>query len=204
MPIPTTTPFSWATATAVEISRHCGLNYMPPSLIEQVLLRFKAFLKKSGLPTGANSYKSSPVQTPVPVIGNASRAHQNSLPPSVESELLHAAQLLAPCSAPKQPTPLPPMEHFAMTPATVAPAWAVCGRPRVVEHDRLLRMGARNEVIHSGGPHHSATVRSSPVIGEDANDRGVGKNSMGAEWCGARAEHGGTIRCPGVPPGPRE
>jgi len=92
-----TKPFSWAAATAPEISRHCGLENLPPNLIEQVLPRFRAFLKEYKHAACSNSCESDPAQIPATVVSNASTLHQNPLPPSVE-------QLFSSFSTPEQPT----------------------------------------------------------------------------------------------------
>jgi len=59
--------FSWATATAAQISHHCGLDSLPLDLIEQVLPRFRAYLKESGHSAGAKTCQTSPAQFPAPV-----------------------------------------------------------------------------------------------------------------------------------------
>jgi len=121
----TTKSFSWAAATAVEISQHCGLENLPLNLIEQVLPRFRAFLKESKHPACPNSCEPSPAPIPATVIGNASTVHQNPLPPSVEGpKLLHDLQLLSSFSTSEQPTLLPLMEHLATAPTSMVPASA--------------------------------------------------------------------------------
>lgn len=115
-------PFSWATATSVEISRHCGLDYLPLNLIEQVLPRLRAFLMKSGHLTCSDSCESGPAPIPATVVSNASTLHQNPLPPSVEGpEMLHDLQLPVSVSAPEQPISLPPTGHLERAPTTVVP-----------------------------------------------------------------------------------
>jgi hypothetical protein len=108
--------FSWATATAAEISQYCGLDSLSFDLVEQVLPRFRAHLKKSRHSARANTCQTNPAQIPPPVA--------LALPwtPDVErSELLPAAQLPAPFHAPEQPAPLSLMEYPAAAPTTVAP-----------------------------------------------------------------------------------
>jgi hypothetical protein len=110
--------FSWATATPAQISRHCGLDSLPLDLIEQVLPRFRAYLKESGHSAGAN--QTSPAPFPASV---APALPQDSCPPSVErSELLPAIQLPALFHAPEQPAPFTPTEYPATAPMTVSSA----------------------------------------------------------------------------------
>jgi len=110
--------FSWATATAAQISHHCGLDSLPLDLIEQVLPRFRACLNESGHSAGAKTCQTSPAQFPAPV---APALPQDPWPPSVErSELLAVPQLPPPFHAPEQPPPFFPTEHPVTAPSTVA------------------------------------------------------------------------------------
>jgi hypothetical protein len=94
-------PFSWATATAGEISQHCRLDALPLNLIEQVLPRFRAFLDSKHSAT-ANACDTGLVQAPAPAVCSAALAlHGNPCPQSVDrSELLSTAQPLASFSEP--------------------------------------------------------------------------------------------------------
>src|SRR6267142_1987211 len=110
--------FSWATATAAQISHHCGLDSLPLDLIEQVLPRFRACLNESGHSAGAKTCQTSPAQFSAPV---APALPQDPWPPSVErSELLAVPQLPPPFHAPEQPPPFFPTEHPVTAPSTVA------------------------------------------------------------------------------------
>jgi len=116
--------FPWAIATAAQISRHCGLDSLPLDLIEQVLPRFRAYLKESGHSAGANTCRTSPApQIPVSPVSVALALPQDPWTPSVgRPELLPAARLPAPFHAPEQPAPFFPTQYPATAPMTVAPA----------------------------------------------------------------------------------
>src|SRR6267142_3550906 len=110
--------FSWATATAAQISHHCGLDSLPLDLIEQVLPRFRAYLNESGHSAGAKTCQARPAQFPASV---APALPQDPWPPSVErSELLPVPQLPAPFHAAEQPAPFFPTDYPVTAPTTVA------------------------------------------------------------------------------------
>src|SRR6266850_3649087 len=110
--------FSWATATAAQISHHCGLDSLPLDLIEQVLPRFRACLNESGHSAGAKTCQARPAQFPASV---APALPQDPWPPSVErSELLPVPQLPAPFHAAEQPAPFFPTDYPVTAPSTVA------------------------------------------------------------------------------------
>jgi hypothetical protein len=109
---------SWATATAAQILRHCRLESLPLDLIEQVLPRFRAYLKKSGHSAGAKTSPTNTAQFPAPV---APPLLQLPWPPSVEtSELFPVPQLPAPFYVPEQAPPFFPTEYPVRAPTTVA------------------------------------------------------------------------------------
>jgi hypothetical protein len=109
---------SWATATAAQISRHCTLESLPLDLIEQVLPRFRAYLKKSGHSVGAKTSQTSTAQFPTPVVPPLP---QLPWPPSVKRpELLPIAQHPAPFYVLEQAPPFFPTEYPVTAPTTLA------------------------------------------------------------------------------------
>jgi hypothetical protein len=109
----------WATATAVQISRRCRLESLPLDLIEQVLPRFRAYLKKTEHSAGAKTSQTSTAQISAPV---TLPLPQLPCPPSVEtSESLPVSQLPAPFNVPEQATPFFPTEYPVTAPTMVAP-----------------------------------------------------------------------------------
>jgi len=133
--MPNQRPFSWVTATAAEISQHCGLDALPLNLIEEVLPRFRAFLDSKHSAT-ANACNTDLAQVPAPAVRSAALAlHGNPCPQSVDgSELLSTAQPLASFSSPEQgaipdsgpTTDIPEwwnmMDGFTWAPKTEPPA----------------------------------------------------------------------------------
>ena len=105
--------FSWANATAAQISRRCGLDRIPLDLIEQVLPCFRVYLQESGHSAAVQTCQPSQAQSLAPV---ASALPQDPWPSSAKtSELLTVPQLPALFHAQEQSTAFFP---------TDSPVWA--------------------------------------------------------------------------------